>query len=170
MTMERKYLSVVLCAILVTACSESNDDLRVWMTQEENQMTGRVEPIPPLKPHTIAEYEVAGLSVPFDPSRVAPQSVESTAGGPPVDHVPEPLEAFPLSSLTMVGVLRQEDTARALIRAGNSLYQVSVGQYMGQDYGKVTEIDDSKITLEEWITSPDDEWVTRTNTLILQER
>lgn len=165
-----RYLPLLLCVLLV-GCANDNDDLRTWMAQQENSMQGRVTPIPEMKPHTVIEYEVADYYPdPFNPVRVIPPKGDTSGVGPDRDRVPEPLEAFPLTSLSMVGMLRQDDSIKALIKAGSSLYQVGIGNYLGQDYGKVIEIDDTQLTLEEWVESSEGEWIQRTNTLILQER
>src|SRR5256885_2666397 len=52
----------------------------------------------------------------------------------------EPLEAEPLDAMTMVGSLDKKGVPTALVRVGTLLYQVRAGNYLGQNYGKVTRI------------------------------
>ena len=170
--MDMKYIPIALCGLLVAACGSDTDDLNAWMAQEASTMSGRVAPIPEIKPHAVVEYEVAGEMDPFDVARIAPETrADDGPGGdgPDMTRQPEPLETFPLSSLAMVGMLRQEGEVRALVRAGTSLYQVKVGNYMGQDHGEVMEIDDTQVVLSEWVQNSEGGWSKRTNTLILQE-
>ena len=52
----------------------------------------------------------------------------------------EPLESFPLDSMSMVGSVAKEGRPFALLRVDNLLYQVKVGDYLGQNYGRITKI------------------------------
>jgi len=162
---------MLLPILLLTACATETEDLRSWMVQEESKMPRHIPPIPEIRPHTIVDYEMAEAVSPFDPARVEPQAdpVKATEGGPDLNRQREPLEAFPLSSLAMVGMLRQGNNVHALIRAAGNVYQISVGNYMGQDHGQVIEIDDTQLTLSEWVENSDGGWTQRTNTLTLQE-
>lgn len=87
-----------------------------------------------------------------------------------MDRRKEPLEAYPLESLTMVGVLVQNQVMHALIRADKSLYQVKVGNYLGQDFGVITDIGDAEIKLTELVEDTDGDWVRRDRSLLLQEQ
>ena len=80
---------------------------------------------------------------PFGPAKIelaAKSASSSTTSGlkPDLNRPKEPLEAFPLESLKMVGVLQQKNTNFALIKADTGLYRVKVGNYMGQNFGIVT--------------------------------
>ena len=50
------------------------------------------------------------------------------------------------------------------------LYQVRPGDYLGQNFGKVTKINESEITLREIAQDAVGEWIERAATLQLQER
>lgn len=89
---------------------------------------------------------------------------------PNLDRRREPLEAYPLESLKMVGVLMQNKVVHALVQVDKSLYQVKVGNYMGQDFGVVTAISESEVTLRELVEDMNGDWVERTSSLLLQER
>ena len=82
----------------------------------------------------------------------------------------EPLEAYPLDSMAMVGSVSKEGRPHALLKVDNLLYQVSVGQYLGQNYGKITKISETEVVLREIVQDAAGEWIERTSNLMLQER
>ena len=81
----------------------------------------------------------------------------------------EPLEAYPLDSMVMVGSLVKAGQPIALLRVDNLLYQVRAGAYLGQNYGRVMKIGESEIVLREIVQDSAGEWIERKATLQLQE-
>ena len=81
----------------------------------------------------------------------------------------EPLEAFPLDSMTMVGSVQKQGRPYALLRVDNLLYQVKAGDYLGQNYGKILKITETEISLREIVQDAAGEWIERPTTLQLQE-
>jgi len=86
-----------------------------------------------------------------------------------MDRPREPLEAFPLESIRMVGTLSRSRETFGLVRAGTNLFRVRKGNYMGQNFGVITAIDDNQISLKELIQEGGGDWVERTSALQLQE-
>ena len=82
----------------------------------------------------------------------------------------EPLEAYPLDSMSMVGSLTRQSQRFALLRVDNLLYQVKDGAYLGQNFGRVMKISETDITLREVVQDAAGEWIERTSTLQLQEK
>jgi type IV pilus assembly protein PilP len=82
----------------------------------------------------------------------------------------EPLEAFPLDSMTMVGSVLKNDKPYALLRVDNLLYQVKLGDYLGQNYGKIIKITETDVALREIVQDAAGEWIERPSSLQLQER
>ena len=60
----------------------------------------------------------------------------------------EPLEAYPLDSMSMVGSMVKTGRQYALLKVDNLLYQVKSGDYLGQNYGKITKITEGFVSLE----------------------
>ena len=81
----------------------------------------------------------------------------------------EPLEAYPLDSMSMVGSVVKQGRQYALLKVDNLLYQVKVGDYLGQNYGKITKITETDVTLREIVQDAAGEWTERTGSLQLQE-
>ena len=145
-------------------------DLRAWMEEQATSMRGAVRPLPEIKPFSTVGYVASGLTEPFQLSRIEPVKAGRSDFRPDLDRRREPLEAYPLESLAMVGVLRQGRTVAALVMADRNLYQVKVGNYMGQNFGVVTEITDAEVKLRELVEDGNGDWVDRTSSLLLQER
>jgi type IV pilus assembly protein PilP len=82
----------------------------------------------------------------------------------------EPLEAYPIDSMAMVGSVNKQGRPMALLKVDNLLYQVKLGEHLGQDYGKVTHITDNEVRLREIVQDASGEWVERISSLHLQEK
>lgn len=133
-------------------------------------MQGRVDPLPDMRTFPVVRYDASGDLDPFATARIEPESVAMVTGGPDLDRQREPLEAYPLESLNMVGVLLQDERQHALVAVGGALHQVRVGNYMGQDHGMVTSITEGEVTLTELVQDINGDWVERTSQLRLQEQ
>ncbi|BAL26497.1 pilus assembly protein PilP [Azoarcus sp. KH32C] len=164
-----KRLLIIIFALLLGGCSSDQGDIEAWMHEQEKGMAGSVKPLPEMKPYVAAKYDVASGSDPFQASRIEPETKTASRGGPDLDRRREPLEAFPLESLQLVGVMTQNKKVHALVRADKNLYQIRVGNYMGQNFGLVTAISDSEITVKELVEDLNGDWVERNSKLQLQE-
>jgi len=81
----------------------------------------------------------------------------------------EPLEAFPLESVKVVGMLQQGKQMYALVRADANVYRIKVGGYLGQNFGLITGITDAQVQLRELVQDASGDWTERVSTLQLQE-
>jgi type IV pilus assembly protein PilP len=126
-----------------------------------------------VKPYEPVPYKAFDQTDPFSSTKIelVTKSASSAGGGlkPDFNRPKEPLEAYPLESLKMVGVLQQRKASFALVKADVGLYRVKVGNYMGQNFGLITTITESQIQLRELIQDPAGDWAERQSTLQLQE-
>lgn len=120
-------------------------------------------------------YQSALAVDPFSPQKLtvalkqearAPNSLLSAE----LNRRREPLEAYPLDSMNMVGSVSKQGRPFALLRVDNLLYQVKVGDYLGQNYGRITQIDETQIALREIVQDAAGEWIERPGVLQLQEK
>ena len=142
-------LTACLALSSLTACSSKDDDLDTFIADTKKGPGDRVEPLPELKPYETYAYESSGLRSPF-----VPGGSSGTASGPRPDRRrnPEFLEQFSLDTLRMVGTLRLQDRTYGLIKTKDGLvHRVSVGAYVGQADGRITEITPSKISVVELV-------------------
>jgi len=171
----RARSSIVLAAMFLAACGgDDHQDIKDWMAEASKDMHGRVQPIPEIKPFPIISYDAGDLPEPFNPAKVVPEK-RSGGGGiqPDFDRPREPLEAYPLESLKMVGVMRKNKVLHALIQVDNTVYQVRPGNHMGQSFGVITSITDAQVNIKELVQDPTGQtadWVERIATLQLQEQ
>lgn len=169
--MMRKHLLIALSGIVLVACTVEEEDLRGWMVAQERGMTSGIDPLPEMKPFPVAVYTVPSDALdPFDISRIEPEPTATVSGGPDLDRPREPLEAYPLESLSMVGVLMQEGKVEGIVAVAGLLHQVKVGNYVGQDHGLVTDILESEIVLKELVQNLEGDWVERVSQLRLVEQ
>ena len=172
--MTRRALLLVCIFVLAGCGGEQHSDLQNELNEMTKDFRGRVDPLPQVRPYQPVAYQAEGEVDPFRPDRievaVAPGGAPKVGGKQPdLDRPKEPLEAFPLESIQMVGSLTQGGESFGLVKAGPNLYRVRKGNYMGQNFGVITGIDEVQISLKELIQEGSGEWVERTSSLQLQE-
>jgi type IV pilus assembly protein PilP len=169
--MYAKARVVVLAAFVLGGCAPEQEDLSQWMARESSTMRGRVDPLPELKLFPVYSYDKESQQSPFAMARVEPERAAQPVNPltPDVNRPKEPLESFNLESLRYVGILRRDGMLHGLVHTGTTIYPVRVGNHMGQDYGQITDISESGITLKEVVEDINGEWVERLTTLQLQE-
>ncbi|MCA1978889.1 MAG: pilus assembly protein PilP [Thiobacillus sp.] len=164
-----KRLAPLVIALALAGCGGGDmDDLRSFVAETGKDMQGKIEPLPQVKAYEPFSYNAFDLPDPFKPRKL------STGGGgglqPDLTRPKEPLEAFSLETLKMVGVLSKKGVIHAVIKTpDNAIYHIRTGNYVGQNFGLVTKITDSEVTLREIVQDSAGDWSERTSTLILQE-
>jgi len=115
-------------------------------------------------------YEGFDLPDPFKPRKLT-EKRDGPANGlaPDLNRRKEPLEAFPLEQLKMVGTLSQGNDTYALVRADKTLYRVKKGNYMGQNFGLITDVTENEIKLKEIVQDSAGDWAERQSVLPLLE-
>jgi type IV pilus assembly protein PilP len=173
--------TAVLCMVslpFLAGCNLSDhDELRQWMADQRKQMRSRVDRLPEPTTFKPEAYAQEGSTEPFSNQKLAQalkrdsnQSTVNTALiAPELARRKEPLEASPLDTVAMVGSLIKVGQPVALVRVDNLLYQVRVGNYLGQNYGRITKVSETGISLREIVQDAAGEWIERTATLQLQE-
>ncbi len=165
--------------VLLAGCGSSDEDeLRQWMAEQRSQARPRVTPLVAPKKFTPQAYTQDGAVDPFSLVKLtqalrrdSSQSVANTTlVAPEMARRKEALESFPLDSMAMVGSLQKNGNPVALIRIDNLLYQVRVGNYLGLNFGRVTKIDETEVSLREIVQDATGDWIERTASLVLQER
>lgn len=175
----RTFVLVAATALLLSGCIGSDqDELQQWMTEQRNQTKPKIEPISEPTKFVPQAYSQEAAVDPFSNQKLSialkQDSNQATANAaliaPELARRREALEAFPLDAISMVGSLNKEGKPVALIRVDNLLYQVRSGNYLGQNYGRITKISETEISLREIVQDASGEWIERTAALQLQER
>lgn len=178
--MRSSFLMLLIAvAIQLAGCVGSEqDELRQWMVEERNQTRPKVPPIAAPKQFKPQSYTNSSTVEPFSSQKLT-QALkrDSTQGAsnaglvaPELTRRKEPLEAFPLDAMTLVGSLVRMGQPVALLKVDNLLYQVRPGNYLGQNYGRVVKITETEVALREIVQDAVGEWIERITTLQLQER
>lgn len=174
-------LSLALCAgvlaVLAGCTASGQDELQSWMQSERNAIKSQVKPIPEPTKFIPQTYEGERLMEPFSSEKLASVMQGSTGTlvsnsaliEPELNRRKQPLEAYPLDTMSMVGSLNRQGQLVALIKVDNLLYQVRAGSYLGQNYGRVSKITETEVTLREIVQDSAGEWTERPAALQLQE-
>ena len=165
-------------AALLGGCAPAQEDLQQWMAEQRRQMVPKVTPLAEPKKYVPQAYTEVAAADPFGHERLT-QALRRESGvkgsgdsliEPELNRRKEPLEAFPLDTMSMVGSLDRGGRRVALVRVDKLLYQVKVGDHLGQNYGRVTQISESDVNLREIVQDAAGEWIERNAELQLQEK
>lgn len=143
----------LLSGAVLSGCTQSVDDLYAYIDQAKSAYVGSVQPIPQFKPYESFTYSATDLRDPFEPAvDLEDEENKEDLLTPDKTRPKQPLEAFPLDTLRMVGVLEQGENLWGLIEDPKQVvHRVQVGHYMGQNEGAITGITESEIFLVEII-------------------
>jgi type IV pilus assembly protein PilP len=168
--MSPRAILVIAIGVSLAGCGgESHQDLRAWMAEQGKGTRGKLDPVPQIKPYEPFAYNAFDMPDPFKPRKIEPAKGGSKLA-PDLARRREPLESFPLESLTMVGTLEKDRSIYALIRTPEKdVYQVRAGNHMGQDFGVITGITETEIRLRELVQDGAGDWTERTSSLQLQQ-
>ena len=164
------WCGCLLCLPLAACGSQDDDDLRAWMEQVKNEAHAVPAALPRFPAIQPVVYDPSNLTDPFDIRKIdsLKQGQSASELQPDAHRSREPLESYPLDSLRMVGSLRRQGQALAVIAADKTLYQVRKGDHLGQDQGKVVGIGDDVIDIEELVQESAGAWTRRRVQLSIQ--
>ncbi len=162
----------------LTACSGGNiDDLKSYVEEVKMSRKGRVPPLPEFIPAESYVYSVSKMGDPYvswqDKAAKAAKSQKKANAGefqPDLVRRREPLESFPLDTLRMVGTLDRENENSVLIKSPDGLIsRVVVGNYIGQNHGRVLVIHADKVDLTETVSDGLGGWQRRLASMAIVE-
>jgi type IV pilus assembly protein PilP len=135
------------------------------MREEAKGMRGKVAPLPEITAFPVVAYETEALVPPFAPAKIVTVDVSADKSAPDRSRPAQPLEAFPIEDLRVMGIIMAGTVPYALIQTPppNKPKHVRVGEYMGRSFGKITAITAEGVTVVETVKDANGAW-------ILQER
>ncbi len=160
---------------LLAGCEGENQELQAWMEQQRREVRPQVEALAPPKKFDPVPYANVQMVDPFSTQKLSvalkqesrqPNSLLAAE----MNRRKEPLEAFALETMTMVGSVNKAGKPLALLKVDNLLYQIKPGDYLGQNYGRVLRITETEVNLREIVQDNAGEWTERPASLQLQER
>ena len=166
---------VISLATLLAGCGREMRDLEDFVETEKSREPPGIDPIPEVKPYQIYKYTASNERDPFDTSIFQAKIVEkirkpNSTVSPDPNRTPEFLENFPLDTLRMVGTMEQRGSLWALIQTPEKTIQrISTGNYLGQNNGKVIEVSDAGLKIEEIVPDGFGGWRKRDGSIALSE-
>jgi len=158
---------LVVAATMLTACSGRQDDLNRYIAEVKARPATPIPPIPPVRTYTPYQYEGLTGRDPFRQS-TSEGSDQVVATGPSSGPRPdlqrprEYLERFELDTLLMVGTFSKESSDWALVRDPDGVvHRVAVGNYIGKNHGKISDISPDEVQLSEFIADGIGGWLVR---------
>jgi type IV pilus assembly protein PilP len=170
-----RTLAWALVAVLLSACSDSDvKEVKDWMGEVKKDTKVAVAPLSEPKTFIPFAYTAQEEVDPFSPNKLLAELARAAERDdskfkPDMGRRKELLENYPLDSFNMVGVLQKAGINYALLQQDRAVFQVKVGQRLGQNYGLVTGVTDSVINIKEVVQDAGGEWVERQSKLELQD-
>lgn len=166
----RNAALAMLAGLMLAGCAPGMADLQAWVAEVKARPPKPLDPLPVMRQFETFEYSVENQRDPFS-NPAADQAAAAGANAPKPDRRKEPLEAFPLDSLTMSGTLGADEQMVALIMdPDHVLYRISVGNYMGQNDGRVDAIFEDHINLTELVPDGAGGWIERKAQVALDDK
>lgn len=160
---------LITTMLALAGCTGEHSDLKQFVKDSDKNIVRRIDPLPQVKPFEPFTYEGFDLPDPFKPRKLVVRQSDSGGLQPDMNRRKEPLEAFPLEQLKMVGTLQQNKVIYALVKAEKTLYRVKKGNYLGQNFGLITDVTDSDVKLKEIVQDGVGDWAERASSLPLLE-
>ena len=174
-TFALRAVALGLAAMSLVACGGEQEELQQWMEQQRREAKPNVEPLSAPKKFTPQVYNALTGVEPFSTQKLTVALKQETRQpnsllAAEINRRKEPMEAYPLDSMSMVGSVVKAGRPYALLKVDNLLYQVKQGDYLGQNYGKITKISETDVALREIVQDAAGEWIERPGALQLQEK
>jgi type IV pilus assembly protein PilP len=161
-----KVLLLLGAVLALAGCTRGMSDLRDWVAQEKAKRGAPIPPLPVIKTFETFTYSDQDKRDPFSPS---PDELNDNNGPRPDEgRARQPLEAYSLDSLRMVGTIGSGATMEALIKdPGGVIHRVHANEYMGQNYGRITAISGDRVDLVELVSNGNGGWMERPASIAL---
>jgi len=161
-----KVLLLAGTALMLAGCTRGMSDLRDWVAQQKAKRGVPIPPLPVIKTFETFTYSDQDKRDPFSPS---PDELNQNNGPRPDEgRAREPLEAYSLDSLRMVGTIGMGANMEALIKdPGGVIHRVHKNEYMGQNYGRITAVSSDHVDLVELVSNGNGGWMERPASIAL---
>lgn len=167
-TTKRIALAAAMLAALA-GCADDTDELRAQIAEVKSRPGGRIEPLPEVKPYETFAYAAQDQRSPFE-AGVPASLTGPNALRPDVNRPREFLEQYSLDTLRMVGTLRLGGRNYGLVQTRDGLvHRVLPGNHLGQSDGRITTIEEGKISLIEIVPDGMGGFIERPAALALSE-
>jgi len=171
----RSLIAFTLVAV-VSACgrgvtSEPGEapNLEVWAEEVKQRPAPALEPLPVMQQFETFEYSAQGIRDPF--SNAFTDDSGGSGPRPDSNRRKEITEQYPLDSMSMVGTIGTGGRIVGLVLAPDKVtYRINPGNYLGQNDGRVTSVNENRIELVELVPDGAGGWLERPASLALNEQ
>ena len=165
-----KHIALALFAAATLAgCSDDMSELNAKVEEIKARPGGRIDPLPEVKPYETYTYAATTMRSPFVAGMPASANANSVVR-PDQNRPREFLEQFSLDTLKMVGTLRLGGRTYGLVQTRDGLvHRVLPGNHLGQADGRITGIEEGKISLTEIVPDGMGGFIERPAALALSE-
>jgi type IV pilus assembly protein PilP len=161
-------IALLAAALALGGCGDDLDELRAQVKEIKSAPGRGIEPLPEVKPYETFDYSASDQRSPFEPG----MSAAAAASGirPDSTRPREFLEQFSLDTLRMVGTVNLRGRLYGLVQTKDRLvHRVLPGNHLGQSDGRITAIDEAKISLTEIVPDGMGGFIERPAALALSE-
>ncbi len=159
-------ITLLICGAVLTGCDNGQDRIKKYIAEIKKRPPSRVKPLPKIKKPEQFAYVATNKRSPFE--RLIKKRSEINL--PDMNRPKEPLEQYSLDSLKMVGVFTKDKIRWALIATKDGqVIPVKVGNYLGKNFGEITNIEENEVLIEETIREQDG-WAKRSSSIMLREK
>lgn len=171
-----RRVAMLAVALMLGGCgrsvtSEPGDapNLEAWAEEVKQRPAPPLEPLPVMQQFETFEYSAQGIRDPF--SNAFTDDSGGSGPRPDSNRRKEITEQYPLDSMSMVGTIGTGGRIRGLVLAPDKVtYQISPGNYLGQNDGRVTSVNENRIELVELVPDGAGGWLERPASLALNEQ
>ncbi|MBB3183802.1 type IV pilus assembly protein PilP [Halomonas fontilapidosi] len=169
---------VALLALLLAlgACRDANLPALERELEAMRVDPGEVdlEPVPPMPTYTSVDYQFADERSPFQARPPEPEELPGMGAdsnvAPDESRPKDPLEAYDLSQLELVGTLTVGGQPSALVQSPEGqVHRLRTGDHMGSDFGRIIGITESSVQLVEIVPTGRGGWTERSTRLTLKD-
>ncbi|MGZ3181150.1 MAG: pilus assembly protein PilP [Telluria sp.] len=167
--------ATLLLGLLLGGCSDNDvREVQAWMDKTRAETQPHVAPLSEPKAFIPYAYTATDATDPFSQNKLLVELARQAASSsskfkPDMERRKELLENYPLDTMRMVGVIEKGGVTYGLIQIDSAVHQVRTGQHLGQNYGLVTGVTDTAISIKETVQDAAGEWVERMAKLELQD-
>ena len=171
-----KLLILMLLPLGLAACGDSSmQEVQQWMDKTKQETRTAIPKLKEPKEFIPFVYDKKEQIDPFNPAKLLSALAKMNPGNahgikPDLDRRREALEYVPMDVLVMVGTLTQGNNQYALLQVdGKGVSKVKAGNYVGQNFGLVTRVNEDSIDIKEIVLDSAGDWSERLTKLELQE-
>lgn len=170
-----RFAALGLTLAMLGGCGGSSDfsDLQQHLDDVRARPKGTIEPLPAFVPYEAFTYSAAALRHPFQPPvkiDLAQREKGTKDIRPDETRVKQFLEGFNIENFVMVGTLANGGGRFALVRGGDGVHRVKIGDYLGRNHGRIVDISDAEVAVVEIVPDGEGGWLERPRSLTLKER